>query len=135
MAFEVEMITPNLMYVTYLDPMNLREDLKGVVAASAEAAGATSGTIVRVGDGNQMSSMGFSDLVLSLGQLINNEPGSLRDKRFLNVFVHDQPIAKMASDFMKQAQYGGMMVPVFPERAEALEWAHQFLSEQQGEAD
>ncbi|NDJ53884.1 MAG: hypothetical protein GYB68_12490 [Chloroflexi bacterium] len=128
MPITVEEIEPNLICMTYINPVDHVRDPDWVMATSAMIADRHGGPIVRIGDATRVK-VSFSHLVTAIGLLATRRPGSLRDGRIINIIVSPHPVGHLAAEFLSQRQLGELHIPVFETRSEAIAYARELLAE------
>ncbi len=109
----------NVVIVKHTAPFDPNTDLAGAQARVGELLEQVEGTLWRVED-ISAAEMSFGAFAAAMQIATSDGPGSMRNPRLKGVLVGTDEIVKMASDSIKQAQYGAIEMPAFASQAEAL---------------
>jgi hypothetical protein len=66
------------------------------------------------------SNIQFADVIALVKHLPANRPGDFSDTRFMTIFCPSHPMARLLSELLAKASYGGVHTPIFPGLGEAL---------------
>ncbi|MCU0515147.1 MAG: hypothetical protein MUE40_21545 [Anaerolineae bacterium] len=122
-----------IIIVTFTPPFDpLVEFLETYIAIGALVADMPQPVIYRVVDMAQ-TPVTFSQVVEALAIATRSPRAPLRDPRMRSVYVATGEMALLARESLKQPQYGGFHIDLFPAQAAALQFVREQLT--QGRAD
>lgn len=114
----------HIIVVHYAAPFEPDQD---ITAAQAQIAGileTTSQPHWRV-DVLSEAQMDWSSFVLGIDTATRDVPGSMVDPRIQGILVGDYEMVKLASESMKQEQYGATNTPMFTSLDDALAYIRE----------
>ncbi len=112
----------NIIIVEYQAPFEPRVDIRQAQAEIARIIEANDQMLVRIDDLTR-SGMTWSQFIEGIDEATQGVPGSMTDPRISGVLVGDGELLSMASESMKQEQYGSTETPTFSNLDEALAYA------------
>jgi hypothetical protein len=129
-AFTIErMPGENILLLTVINPLDPVEDPRHAAELIDEMIEGTEGITCIVEDLRELK-LNFSDLTIAMSEVTRKRPGSARDPRIQIAMVGSGWLVEIASSASRQAQYGGLDIPLFTSVEEAVEYCRERLSSQ-----
>lgn len=118
----------NIIIVRYKAPFNPNED---IVAAQEQIATLlpTMGSVAYRIDDLSEAQMSWNQFVDGIFVATRDVPGSMTDPRIQGILVGEYEMVRLASESMKQDQYGATNTPMFTSLDEALNYARENMLE------
>lgn len=112
--------------VHYATPFVPKEDIAKAQEQIAKILETHDGSLFRIDDLSK-AEMDWSAFVEGIFVATRDVPGSMTDERIHGILVGDYKMVKMASESMKQDQYGAQQTPMFHSVDEALDYVKKQL--------
>lgn len=116
----------NIIVVTYKDPFEPNIDINKAQEHIAGMLDMFDGVVYRIDDLSN-SPMSWNTFVEGIFLATRDVPGSMTDPRIQGILVGADDMVKMASESMKQEQYGATNTPMFKTLDQALARAREKL--------
>lgn len=111
-----------IVVVTYRAPFAPREDITQAQEQIASILGESQAVLFRIDDLSDVD-MTWNQFVEGIYVGTREVPGSMVDSRIRGILVGNGEMVKLASESMKQEQYGATNTPVFTSLEAALAYA------------
>ena len=131
MPFTVERVgNEPILLLALKEPLNLQEEIGGIFRTIDKHLSNMPTPAVVIHDFSEFH-ISFGDLVMGLQAQTKtpNAPGTLTDERSHTCIIGNDDIIRIASDSLKQDQYGGLDVPIYESYDEAIQYARQWLAQ------
>ncbi len=113
----------------YADAQRKMDDLEALVQTMDDP------VIFRINDYSAVPAPTLNDITLVMAEETRTaRPGSAADPRIRNVLVGNQPMVRLASEGLKQVQFGSLNVPLFDSYDAALAHVRAELERLRAEA-
>lgn len=113
-----------VVVVHYAAPFVPKEDIVNAQEQIATILESHEGTLFRIDDLSK-AEMDWNAFLEGIFEATRDVPGSMTDERIHGILVGDYKMVKMASESMKQDQYGAQQTPMFHSIDEALNYVKQ----------
>ena len=120
----------NIFVVRYAAPFNPNEDIVAAQEQIAALLSSLDGTVYRIDDLSN-AKMKWNQFVEGIFVATRDVPGSMVDPRIHGILVGEDDMVQMASESMKQDQYGATNTPMFTTLDEAITYAREHGPEAQ----
>lgn len=117
---------------TLLSPFDVENDLRAIGDETRGILENMPGTYYFITDTTQIDHITFGHVVFGLVAVTRGAASFLlRDDRLKPLFVATSTLARLATDSLKQKQYGGLSFKVFRTLDEAIAFAREQIAENQ----
>lgn len=112
---------PILIVKFLLPPLSMHRMFENITAEALTILERHEGKMFRINDFTALNHVPiFSEVVQGMALETRQRPGTSSDPRFIPIFVGKSKDVKLLVEALKQEQYGGYIVPLFPTLDEAL---------------
>lgn len=116
-----------ILYVTLTEPFSVAEETGPMMARMAAMLDAHPGQLYCIYDTSGLT-VAFSDMMFGLAEQAKGGAGSVKDNRLFVILVGTDAMITLAAQAMEQSQYGGLHIPLFDNRPDALAYARKSIA-------
>lgn len=117
-----------IIVVSYEAPFDPRNDISAAQVQISEILNQTEGILYRI-DNLSEAKMNWPQFLEGITVATRDTPGSMTDSRIRGILVGDYEMVRLASESMKQEQYGASQTPMFTSLDEALDYTRKTMLE------
>ena len=118
----------SILIATITPPLLPESETQRILAELGQFMAETDGDVVYINDMSGVSAMQFADVVLGAANLTRTPGTPFVDPRFKIIMVGTHEMVKLASESLKQEQYGQIYSQIYPTRDEAISAARALLN-------
>ena len=118
----------NIIVVRYKAPFNPNIDIVAAQEQIATLLSTIDGVAYRIDDLSE-AQMSWNQFVDGIFVATRDVPGSMTDPRIQGILVGEYEMVRLASESMKQDQYGSTNTPMYTSLDEALKYARENVME------